>query len=200
MHLCIAASLALCWAVCWAIPCQAKAAAESPNTSAKTSVFALLMIPFPSGGCPRRANPKITSRAPNRRLGFHLNKGGRVSPDFVLGREARARPNAIVGRCDVWESTKPRAETPSPVVVISYDKAGAGMSLREYDSTLPFSLHFDATLNRSNYWAGQLLHCCSTNRKAHSVPTGSLNFRFFSRDPHAHFGFTGRDESGITAG
>jgi len=43
MHLCIAASLALCWA-CWAIPCDTNAAAETANANAKKSLFALLMV------------------------------------------------------------------------------------------------------------------------------------------------------------
>jgi hypothetical protein len=44
MHLCIAASLALCWA-CWAVACDTNAAAETANANAKKSLFALLIDP-----------------------------------------------------------------------------------------------------------------------------------------------------------
>jgi len=53
MHLCIAASLAaLCWLVCWAVAFEAKAAAKTPNASARNSFFALLMLYLPASRLP----------------------------------------------------------------------------------------------------------------------------------------------------
>src|SRR5262249_15608600 len=78
--------------------------------------------PFPQWRVPATGPfPEFFLRAPERRIWVYPIKG--VGFFLILFREAHTRPNAIVGRCDFRESTKPRAKTPSPAVVIGYDKA-----------------------------------------------------------------------------